>query len=79
MLSILTRLEYHHQVNSLPNNKFLDWSKLKALAEDKFDLTKNMKSVFQRLKNILGKRENAGYQHFLPFPQCFQRPSFSGS
>ena len=23
------------------------------------------------LENIVGKRENAGYQHFLLFPQCF--------
>ena len=23
------------------------------------------------LKNILGKGENAGYQHFLLFPKCF--------
>ena len=29
-------------------------------------------------ENIVGKGENAGYQHFLLFPQCFQRLSFSG-
>ena len=32
-----------------------------------------------RVENIVEKGENAGYQHFLPFPQCFQKPSFSGS
>ena len=26
-----------------------------------------------------GKGENAGYQHFLLFPQCFQKFSFVGS
>ena len=26
----------------------------------------------------MGKGENAGYQHFLLFPQCFQEASFSG-
>ena len=26
-----------------------------------------------------GKGENAGYQQFLLFPQCFQKPSVSGS
>ena len=26
----------------------------------------------------MGKGENAGYQHFLLFPQCFQKASFSG-
>ena len=27
----------------------------------------------------MGKGENAGYQHFLLFPLCFQKASFSGS
>ena len=31
------------------------------------------------VENIEGKGENAGYQHFLLFPQCFQKASFSGS
>ena len=26
---------------------------------------------FEMLENIVGKGENAGYQHFLLFPQCF--------
>ena len=30
-------------------------------------------------ENIAGKEENAGYQHFLLLPQCFQMASFSGS
>ena len=30
-------------------------------------------------KNIVGNRENAGYQHFLFFPKCFQNLCFSGS
>ena len=35
--------------------------------------------VFDRVENTVGKGENAGYQHFLLFPQCFQKNSFSGS
>ena len=31
------------------------------------------------LENIVGKGENAGDQHFLLFPQCFQNASFSRS
>ena len=31
------------------------------------------------VENIAGKRENAGYQYFLLFPQYFQKTSFSGS
>ena len=33
-------------------------------------------SVFDRVENILGKGENAGDQHFLLFPQCFEKASF---
>ena len=29
------------------------------------------------VENIVGKGENAGYQHFLLFPLCFQKPSFT--
>ena len=36
-----------------------------------------MISVFDRVENIVGKGENAGYQHFLLSPQCFQKPSLS--
>ena len=38
-----------------------------------------MISLSDRVENIVGKEENAGYQHFLFFPQCFQKASFSGS
>ena len=31
------------------------------------------------LENTVGKGENAGKQHFLLFPQCFQKSSVSGS
>ena len=33
-------------------------------------------SVFDGVENIVGKRENVGYQHFLLFPQCFEKASF---
>ena len=29
-------------------------------------------------ENLVGKGENAGNQHFLLFPQCFKKASFSG-
>ena len=32
-----------------------------------------------RVENIVGKGENAGYQLFLLFPQCFQKAFLSGS
>ena len=65
--------------NSLPNNKILDWSKLKAFADNKINWTENLKIVLGRVENIVGKGENAGYQHFLLFPQCFQKTFYTGS
>ena len=41
-----------------------------------------MISLFDRVENTVGKEENAGYQHFLLFPlcfQCFPKPSSLGS
>ena len=65
-------------VNSLPNDKILALSKLKAFANDKFNVTKMMISVSYWVENIVGKGENAGNQHFLLFPQCFQKASAFG-
>ena len=66
-------------INSLPNDKSLDWSKLKAFADDKIKVTEKLKILLERVENIVGKGENAGYQHFLLFPQCFQKDSYTGS
>ena len=51
-------------LNSLPNDE-LKW---KALADDKINVTENLKLVLERVENVIGKGENAGYQHFLLFP-----------
>ena len=62
------------RVNSLPNDKIFDCSKLKAFADQKINVTEKLKFVLGRVENNVGKGENAGYQHFLPFPPCFQKP-----
>ena len=64
------------RVNSLPNDKFLDCSKLKALADDKVNVTEELKFVSGIVENK-EKGENAGYQHFILFLQCFEKPFFS--
>ena len=64
-------------INSLPNDKFSDWSKLKGFADDKINVTEKLKFVLGKIENIVGKGENAGYQHFLLFPRCFQKASCS--
>ena len=69
---------FYPSLNPLPSDKFLDWSKFKAFADDKIILTQKLRVVLGRVENIVGKGENAGYQHFLLFPQCFQKAFFSG-
>ena len=61
------------------NDNSLGWTKLKAFADDKLDAGKIKISVFERVEHNVGKRGNAGYQHFLLFLQRFQKPSLSGS
>ena len=38
-----------------------------------------LKFVLGKAKNTVRKGENAGYQHFLRFTQCFRKASFSRS
>ena len=59
--------------NSFPNDKIVDLSKLKAFADNKINGTQKLKFDVGGVENTVGKGENAGYQHFLLFPQCFQR------
>ena len=56
----------------------MDLSKLKASADDNLNVTQKLKFALGRVENIVGKGENAGYQHFLLFPQCFRNASLSG-
>ena len=62
----------------VPDDKILGLPRLKAFADDKSNVTLNIKVVFHWIENIVGKEENAGYQHFFLFPQCFQK-TFSSS
>ena len=55
----------------------LETTNLEAFADDKFNVAKV--SVLERIENIVEKGENFGYQHFLLLPQCFPKPSRSGS
>ena len=46
---------------TLPNDKMLDWSILKAFADDKFKVAKMIIFVFDRVENIVGKRRKCCY------------------
>ena len=43
------------------------------------NVTEKLKFLLERVENIVGKGENASYQHFLLFPQCFQKDSYTAS
>ena len=42
-----------------------------SLPNDRQNVDKMIFSLFDRVENIVGKGENAGYQHFLLFSHCF--------
>ena len=50
---------------------------MKTSADDKIKEIIKLKYGLERIENIVEKGENAGNQHFLLFPQCFLKLSFS--
>ena len=63
----------------LANDISFRGSKLKAFADDKINSPQKLKFVLGMVENTVRKGKNAGYQHFLLFPQWFQKASFSRS
>ena len=63
---------------TLYQTTIFDWSKLKEIADDKINVTGNLKFVLGKAENIVGKGENAGYQHFLFSYNVFKRFLFQG-
>ena len=63
-------------VNSLPNNKILNLSKLKAFADDKINVSQKLK--FGKSRKHCRKRRKCWLPAFSFFPQCFQKLSFLG-
>ena len=47
--------KYCLTLNSLQNKKIIDWSELKAFADNKLSLTPLMGVVFRRAENVVGK------------------------
>ena len=54
-------------INPLPDDKILDWSKLKQIADDILNCIYNGKEVPYRVKNIVRKGENACYKQKISF------------
>ena len=45
------------RINPLPNDKFLEWSKFKAFADDKVSVTLKQKFCLGVVENIVGEKE----------------------
>ena len=63
-------------LNPLPDDKMLDWSKFKAFADDKLNVTKMIISVSDRIENIVGKGEIACTSNFSFSHNVFKRLLF---
>ena len=57
-------------INSIPIDKILDMTKLRAFADNKLNVAEMTISLYHTVENTVEKRENAGFQHFLFFPEC---------
>ena len=66
-------------LNPLPDDKILDWSKLKQSADDNFKSDENSRKFSSQVENTVGKGEIAGNEQFLLFPQCFQKACLPGA
>ena len=64
---------FRSYLNCLPSYQIMDLTKLKAFADGKLNIARVMISLFDRVKNTVGKGENAGYHHFLLFVQYFPK------
>ena len=46
---------------------------MKEFADNNFEFDENGRKVSKRVESTVGKGEIARYEHFLLFPQCFQK------
>ena len=62
-----------HCVLTMPTRQNLDWTKLKAFADDKLHVTKMILFAFDRVENIVGKGEIACISNFSFSHNVFKR------
>ena len=60
-------------IETLPNDKILDWTKLKAFADDIKNMTEKLKFVVRRVEKHCGKGQNASLPAFFPIPSVFKQ------
>ena len=71
----LSRARVKSRFNSLPNDKFLDWSKLKAFADDKTNMAEKLICLAKGRKHCW-KRRKCCLPAFSPFPTMFSKAFF---
>ena len=78
-LAKLFSISIYSKFNSLPNDKNFWLLQIEWICrrQNKCDSKPNI--CFGKGRKHCGKGENAGYQHFLLFPQCFQKTSYTES
>ena len=65
-----------NRIKPLPDDNIFGLPKLKAFADDKSNVTQNIKVVFHRLESIVGKEENAGNTMLWEYQsKCFMNNS----
>ena len=72
-----TRVQFCGLVNSSKWQNFR-LVQIEGICKWQINMTEKLKFVFGRVENKMVKVENAHYQHFLLFPQCFQKASYIG-
>ena len=63
-------------INSLPNDKFFDWSKLKVFADDKLNVAEKVEICFAKGSKHCGKRRKCWCPAFSPLPTMFSNSFF---
>ena len=58
-------------VKSICPQSFHEGHKNSDRSKIEINVAQKLKFVYGMVENIVEKGENAGYQHFLLFPQCF--------
>ena len=77
MLSNLREKMMMNVINSLPNDKFLDWPKFKELADYKINMTENIEICIGKGGKHDRKRRKCWLLAFSPFPTMFSKGFFS--
>ena len=54
--------------NPFPDDKILDWSRMKQFADNNFKVDENSRKFSKRVENTVGKGVIVHYEQFLLFP-----------